>query len=85
MQRGHRVGVDQLLDGVRDAEAIGRWSNGRKVFRFDSDGLVYEENPSGIPDKCAQWWYDYPNDLDENPDDMGTGELQWLPSNNVRT
>ena len=23
----------------------GRWSNGRKVFRFDPDGLVYEETP----------------------------------------
>ena len=79
MAAGHNQDDDQAIDGVRDVEAQGWWENPQNGQRYElkADGSVHQMTAVGIPDRVGQWWYDYPNDRDEDPDDHGTGEIVW--------
>lgn len=67
----------KTFDGPRDKEVVGEWtlkSAEDRTFLFDPTGSVFtldgtEKNLYGY------WWYDYPDDVFENPDDAGTGKL----------
>ena len=55
------------------------WRGGKNRYRFGRRWHYLQKiDASGIADKIGSWWYDYPNDLDENPDDTGTGELLFI-------
>jgi beta-galactosidase len=81
---GHNPDEDLGVDGVRDPEAMGLWKSQTDggLFRFEADGNVIEVLANGIESRVARWWYDYPNDRDEDPDDHGTGE--WVGSRAAR-
>ncbi|NEP85185.1 MAG: hypothetical protein F6K39_48130, partial [Okeania sp. SIO3B3] len=70
---------DQTIDGIRDVEAQGWWKDPRngKRYEFRADGSLYQMTDIGISDRIGQWWYDFPNDRDEDPNDHGTGEIAW--------
>ena len=77
---------DEVFEGPNDKEIAGKWilkatKRGRKItpaaertFLFDPTGSVFtldgaEKNLYGY------WWYDYPDDVLENPADSGVGKL----------
>jgi beta-galactosidase len=76
---GHNPDDDQAEDGVRDVEAQGDWQNPDNGARyvFCADGTVQQVTALGVADAIARWWYDFPNDRDEDPDDHGSGEIIW--------
>ncbi|VGO15615.1 Beta-galactosidase BoGH2A [Pontiella desulfatans] len=77
----------QTFNGPKDKEVVGKWrltaiQRGKgevkkvapRTFDFDGSGSVFtldgtERNLYGY------WWYDYPDDVFENPDDAGVGKL----------
>ena len=76
----------KTFNGPKDEQIIGRWvlkaikrgrgevkSVPKRLFDFDASGSVFtlddEKNLYGY------WWYDYPDDVFENPDDAGIGKL----------
>lgn len=78
---------DESFDGPRDKEVAGEWilkarqrSGGKlqdvadRVFLFDPSGSVFTLDG---PEKklYGYWWYDYPDDVFENPADVGVGKL----------
>jgi len=78
---------DETFDGPRDKEVAGEWilkasqrrggqlrKENDRLFLFDPSGSVFtfkgnEKNLYGY------WWYDYPDDVFENPADSGVGKL----------
>lgn len=63
--------------GPFDKEVIGRWSINETTYLFEKTGVLYEFSGKYFPKRVGQWWYDYPNDKFENPDDRGRGEIKW--------
>lgn len=63
--------------GPFDREMVGRWRSKNCVLQFEKSGVLYEFNDSGYPREVGLWWYDFPNDRFENPDDRGKGEIRW--------
>ena len=60
--------------GPRDKQIVGEWTRGDRIFIFDPAGSVFTlDGKKKI--LYGYWWYDYPDDVFENPDDMGTGKL----------
>ena len=78
MKPGHNPDDDQTLVGIRDEEALGWWINPANQMRYEfrPDGTLHQMIASGISDLAGRWWYDYPNDRDEDPDDHGVGEIK---------
>jgi beta-galactosidase len=66
-----------------DKEIVGTWSEGKRQFRFDPDGTVYRQISGGKQEKIARWWYDFPNDPNENPNDAGRGGICFNNSGDV--
>ena len=75
---GHNPDDDQTLVGIRDEEALGWWINPANKMRYEfrPDGTLHQMLAIGITDRAGRWWYDYPNDRDEDPNDHGTGEIR---------
>ena len=67
--------------GPFDEQIVGEWTeaDGNRRFRFSEDGVMSRIDGARIMD-VAYWWYDYPNDTFENPDDPGEGGLRWANS-----
>jgi len=78
---GMHVGPVKPYQGPFDKELIGRWREmpAGKTFEFRADG-VFCRIDDGKQNPVAYWWYDFPNDTFENPDDPGQGELCWKNS-----
>ena len=84
------VHVDGFV-GPFAKEVVGTWKLWRRRLQFRPDGTVVEsfradERPPRPGEKVvsasvtAYWWYDYPLDLFEDPDDTGRGEIRWFSS-----
>lgn len=84
------VEVDGFV-GPFAKEIVGTWKLWRRRLQFRPDGTVVEAyRADGRPARgddtaagscvTAYWWYDYPQDLFENPDDTGIGEIRWFAS-----
>ena len=69
----------QTFNGPFDKELVGDWQEGKIVFNFDAKGKFYRIT-NGKKNHIGWWWYDYPNDTFENPNNAGTGELRWKNS-----
>jgi len=70
------------FSGPFDKELHGPWKEGSTLFTFKADGTVVRT----LNDKQtleAYWWYDFPADLFENPDAVGSGELLWINSKQI--
>ena len=78
---------DETFDGPKDKDVAGEWilkasqrRGGEKraendhLFLFDPSGSVFKFNGK---EKAlyGYWWYDYPDDVFENPADSGVGKL----------
>lgn len=63
--------------GPFDSEIVGRWRGKDFVLQFEKSGVLYEFNNAGYPHEVGLWWYDFPNDRFENPNDRGKGEIRW--------
>lgn len=77
-----KLHTDEILKdrftGPFDVEIVGEWTKGKTTYLFEKTGILYEFIRDGyFPKRIGQWWYDYPNDKFENPDDMGKGEIKW--------
>ncbi len=66
--------------GPFDTQAVGTYKDGKLQFIFTADGKVMRKAKTGKAKQVAWWWYDWPDDEFENPEDAGTGELIWLNS-----
>jgi len=77
----------QTFNGPKDKEVAGAWTlkaikrgkgEVKKVanrqFDFDPSGSVFSFDGSD-KNLYGYWWYDYPDDVFENPDDAGVGKL----------
>jgi beta-galactosidase len=62
------------------AQIVGSWKLWRRRLDFCPDGTVLQSIGEDTPALAAYWWYDYPLDIFENPDDRGKGEIRWLNS-----
>jgi beta-galactosidase len=89
-RKGEREKVIDLTHGNRpaqrtekpigpfDPEAIGDWISGSQLLRFTEDGRVIRASTAGERKAfVGYWWYDYPDDVFETPDDAGKGEIWW--------
>jgi len=72
-------------------EVVGTWKLWRRRLNCRPDGTVSETfRADGRPAQAGQevtdrgvtayWWYDYPMDLFEDPDDTGRGEIRFISS-----
>lgn len=70
-------------------QIVGTWRLWRRRLQFKSDGTIVEafradgrpargDDPVAGTSVTAYWWYDYPLDIFENPDNKGKGEIRWL-------
>ena len=83
------VEVDGFV-GPFAKEIVGVWKLWRRRLQFKPDGTVIvaflpDGTPAGSDEEgvetlTAYWWYDYPLDIFENPDDTGRGEIRWISS-----
>lgn len=84
------VKVDGFV-GPFAREVVGTWKLWRRRLQFRPDGTVVEafradERPPREGETAvstcvtAYWWYDYPLDIFEDPDDTGQGEIRWVSS-----
>jgi beta-galactosidase len=75
------------FNGPKDKEVVGKWmltaikrGNGEakpvtpRPFDFDVSGSVFTLDGEE-KDLYGYWWYDYPDDIFENPEDAGIGKL----------
>ncbi|WP_168120823.1 glycoside hydrolase family 2 TIM barrel-domain containing protein [Paenibacillus sp. HB172176] len=56
-------------------EVCGRWTDGGQIFQFNPEGKLLRSIGTEPPMEIGAWWYDYPADPFESPDDSGTGEV----------
>jgi beta-galactosidase len=75
--------------GPFSEQIVGVWRLWRRRLQFKADGTIVEEfradgrpargdDPVAGTSVTAYWWYDYPQDIFENPDNKGKGEIRWL-------
>jgi len=77
----------ETFDGPKDKEVAGEWvltasqrrGGGKRaendhLFLFDPSGSVFKFNGKEKT-LYGYWWYDYPDDVFENPADSGVGKL----------
>jgi len=75
--------------GPFSEQIVGTWKLWRRRLQFRSDGTIVEafradgrpargDDPVAGTSVTAYWWYDYPQDIFENPDNKGKGEIRWL-------
>ncbi|MGJ8651138.1 MAG: glycoside hydrolase family 2 TIM barrel-domain containing protein [Opitutaceae bacterium] len=77
----------QTFNGPKDKEVVGKWiltaiKRGQgeakavtpQAFDFNESGSVFtiKNNEKNL---YGYWWYDYPDDIFENPEDAGIGKL----------
>ncbi len=68
--------------GPFDKQLVGRWQEGQRQFIFTEEGAMLRVDGKKQT-RVAWWWYDYPNDVFENPEDTGSGQLRWGNSGHV--
>lgn len=77
----------KTFSGPKDPEVVGQWiltaikrgkgeakSVKERIFDFDQSGSVFTIDDAQ-KNLYGYWWYDYPDDVFENPDDAGIGKL----------
>lgn len=62
-----------------DREVAGSWYEKGAHFELAPNGLFYGYR-EGKKRLIGYWWYDFPNDPFETPDDHGIGEIAWKNS-----
>ena len=67
-------GETESFDGPKDKEIVGQWVRGDKTFIFEPTGSVYTLDGTKKT-LYGLWWYDYPDDVYEDPDDAGIGKM----------
>jgi len=77
--QAERANVDL---GPQDEQLVGHWMNEKRHLRFSEDGTIYRVKDGGER-AVARWWYDYPDDVYEDPGAVGGGEVHWLDSDQV--
>ena len=73
-------GERESFDGPKDKEIVGQWTlkgkegKAGRTFFFEPTGSVYTLNGTEKT-LYGLWWYDYPDDVYEDPDDAGIGKM----------
>jgi len=67
----------------RDAEVVGVWRDGQRRLRFAADGRVFRRRGDEPEAAVARWWYDFPDDVFEDENTFGGGEIHWDGSGEV--
>jgi beta-galactosidase len=68
--------------GPFDDEMVGRWKSGTQTLEFAKDGSVRRpvekaKAAGRLSEPVGYWWYDFPDDPFEVPDEAGKGEIWW--------
>jgi beta-galactosidase len=68
--------------GPFDEEMVGQWESGTQKLVFVKDGSVHRavqkaKAEGRVFEHVGYWWYDFPDDPFETPDDAGKGEIWW--------
>jgi beta-galactosidase len=59
-------------------QIVGEWSSEGQTLIFAADGTLSRHGVyGGKKEPLGFWWYDYPADPFETPDDAGKGEIWW--------
>jgi hypothetical protein len=59
-------------------ELVGEWTSAGQTLIFAADGSLSRHGAyGGKREPLGLWWYDYPADPFETPDDAGKGEIWW--------
>ncbi|MBI9017874.1 MAG: DUF4982 domain-containing protein [Phycisphaerae bacterium] len=65
---------EKSFGGPLDKEIVGLWTSGNTTFLFSDTGSVFTLN-GDKKTLYGYWWYDYPDDVFEDPADAGIGKL----------
>lgn len=79
MSHGNEEPADRTVPHApRDPEAVGTWRSEHEEIALRDDGSVVRPPAYGSsPEVIGSWWYDFPHDKFEMPDDAGVGEIWW--------
>jgi beta-galactosidase len=66
----------------RDEQLVGIWREGQREFRLAPDGRVLRRQ-GDTEREVARWWYDFPDDVFEDEQAAGSGQIRWSDGKEV--
>jgi hypothetical protein len=82
---GYRSGTKAQKGGFTgpfDNRLCRRWNEGKSVYIFDRNGMLYKKEVHRRT-HIGWWWYKGPVDQYEDSENVGSGELRWKNSGEI--